>query len=136
MKCSSKGCTNPASGRYRVRTKGKFLGLDEDGEPMFTKSFFFTKDYCSGCGFNLHNKRTYNAVMEDGVERESFPLAYSSVKLLKTLTPEQFHAPMKESVEITCYCGHSQGAHNEVRNGCSACTHCNSFYDGACTNEP
>jgi hypothetical protein len=133
MKCSTKGCNNPASGTYLVKTKPKFIKLDDDGEPVFTRSKAFQAAFCSQCGLMAHNKRTYNRVIEDGVERESFPMAFSSVKLLHSFTETEFHKPAKERPEITCYCGHSLGRHD---GNCKDCVHCNGFYDGACTNEP
>lgn len=136
MKCTTKGCNNPASGMYLCKTKPKFIENDESGEPRFTRSKSFQAAYCSQCGLMAHNKRTYNMVVEDGVERETYPMAFSSVKLLHSFTETEFHKPATERPTIECYCGHPQGSHDKGDGACKACLHCNQFYDGACTNEP
>lgn len=137
MKCTTKGCNNPASGMFECKTRGKFVRLDPDTqEPIFTRPKTLNLEFCSQCGLMAHNKRSYNLVVEDGVERETFPMAYKSVRLLYSFTETKFHKPAMNPPTLTCYCGHDKGSHELSSGACRECEHCNGFYDGACTNEP
>lgn len=132
MKCNEKGCNNLASGLYLVKTKPRVIEIVGEDDFTTTRSKTLRLSFCSDCGFNAMNKRSYNVYIDNGMEHQSYPMAYSSVKLVRTFTESEFFRPSAMASELTCYCGHVLSIHEGA---CKACIHCNHFYDGACSSD-
>lgn len=73
--CSTKGCTNPAMGRFKTVSKR--------GQKLIERSF----DMCGSCGFSAHSKRRFMNYVDEETGREvtAFPLQFIKVELERVL---------------------------------------------------